>query len=228
MDAVPLSHVPVRWLRVHGSRRVLSGVRAPGGGFDRAIRQAAGRGEIRSNSELPPMRIGWRQIFPSPGCDRRAGDSSAWRSRLPSGRRSAAAGNLGSAQRPFYAKGAHGLSWCRDSDSPSHVARVGVAPSGRTPSRGLSAGRWGRCSQKWGLPGHRRGVWARIRAATGFGGEGSDAVPDPAASTRLVSVPARRRRPPGAARAVVPMSVPIRARRRRRSEHGKRDHPRAI
>ena len=104
-----MSHVPVRWLRVHGSRRVLSGVRAPGGGFYRAIRQAAGRCEIRENSELPPMRIGWRQIFPSPGCDRRAGDSSAWRSRLPSGRRSAAAGNLGSAQRPFCAKGAHGF-----------------------------------------------------------------------------------------------------------------------
>ena len=73
MGAVPLSHVPVRWLRVHGSRRVLSGVRAPGGGFYRAIRQAAGRCEIRKNGELPPMRIGWRQIFPSPGCDRRAG-----------------------------------------------------------------------------------------------------------------------------------------------------------
>ncbi len=59
---------------------------------------------------------------------------------------------------PSCAMGPHGLLWCRDSDLPSHVARVGAAPPGRTPSRGLSAGRCGCCSRMWGRPGHRRGM----------------------------------------------------------------------
>jgi hypothetical protein len=140
--------------------------------------------------------------------------------RLRCGRRSIAAGERRPARRPLCAKGVHGLSWCRDSHLPSHVGRVGAASQKRTPSRGLSAGRRGCCSQKMGRAGHRRGAWARGLAATGLGGQGSGTVPNPAAPTRLAGGPARRRRPPGAAGADVPMSFPVCAGRHRRSEHG--------